>query len=201
MSLLSSRDISASGTLYDGPFGKRKRTKRFKGLLPALVFALAAIAQDAAFSYEKDVNFRAFETYAWIDINDSGQPLDELTANQLRSVVEAELAIQGLQKIDGAQADLFIGYQAAVRKEKKITIYSTGWDSGPGWRPGGEARVHTSMISVGSVVLDIYMPSQKLLVWRGSVSKTIDVNAKPEKREKEVRKGIQRLLKNYPPPQ
>jgi hypothetical protein len=48
-------------------------------------------------------------------------------------------------------------------------------------------------------VLDIYMPSQKLRVWRGNVTKTIDAHAKPDKREEDIRRGIQKLLKNYPP--
>jgi hypothetical protein len=36
-------------------------------------------------------------------------------------------------------------------------------------------------------------------VWRGAVSKTIDPNAKPDKRQKNIQKAIEKLLKNYPP--
>jgi hypothetical protein len=75
----------------------------------------------------------------------------------------------------------------------------TTWGYGPGWRPGGIATEERSMIPIGSVVLDIYVRSQKLLVWRGHFPKTIDVNAKPDKREKNIQKGIQKLFKNYPP--
>ena len=152
------------------------------------------------FSFEKDANFSAFETYAWVDMNDGGEPLDELTANQLKSAVENELGMKGLQKTDRARADLLIGYQTAFRKERSITVYDTGWGSGPGWRTGGITTAQTSTISVGSVVLDMYVRLQKLLVWRGSVTKTLDVTAKPDKREKNIQKGIQKLLKNYPPP-
>ena len=37
------------------------------------------------------------------------------------------------------------------------------------------------------------------LVWRGIASKTIDTNAKPEKRDKNLAKAVTKLLKNYPP--
>jgi len=157
------------------------------------------MAQEVSFSFDKDANFTAFETYAWVDMNDSGQRLDELTANQLKSAVEAELAMKGLQKTDRAQADLLIGYQVAFRKERTITLYDTGWENGSGRGTDGVTTGQTSMIPVGSVVLDMYVRSLKLLVWRGSISKTIDVHAKPDQREKSIRKGIQKLLKNYPP--
>jgi len=106
----------------------------------ATIFAAAAMAQDVNFSFERDANFRAFESYAWVDMNDGGQPLDELTANQLKSAVEAELAMKGLQKTDSAQADLLIGYQTAFRKEREVTVYNAGWGYGPGWRTTGSAH-------------------------------------------------------------
>jgi hypothetical protein len=46
----------------------------------------------------------------------------------------------------------------------------------------------------------MYDPAAKKLVWRGTASKTLDPKAKPEKREKNLRKGVAKLLKNYPPP-
>jgi hypothetical protein len=50
------------------------------------------------------------------------------------------------------------------------------------------------------VDLDIYDAPAKKLVWRGTASKTLDMKAKPEKRLKNLRKGVEKLLKNYPPP-
>ena len=46
----------------------------------------------------------------------------------------------------------------------------------------------------------MYDPAAKQLVWRGKASKTIDENAKPDKRQKNLAKASQKLLKNYPPP-
>ena len=191
------RCLGLAGNVVPSEGGKN--TKRFVRLVLALIFAGAARGQDVNFSFERDANFSAFETYAWVDMNDGGQPLDELTANQLKSAVEAELAMKGLQKADSARADLLIGYQTAFRKEREVTAYKTGWGYGPGWRTGGIATSATSTISIGSVVLDIYLRSEKLLVWRGNVTKTIDLKAKPDKREKHIQQGIQKLLKDYPP--
>lgn len=45
----------------------------------------------------------------------------------------------------------------------------------------------------------MYDRADKRLVWRGKVSKTIDPKAKPDKRQKNIQKAIEKLLKNYPP--
>ena len=57
----------------------------------------------------------------------------------------------------------------------------------------------TSTVYVGQLDLSMYDPAQKQLVWRGVASKTLDPKAKPEKKEKNIRKAVQKLLKKYPP--
>ena len=57
----------------------------------------------------------------------------------------------------------------------------------------------TTTIYVGQLDLDMYESAKKDLVWRGTVSKTLDPKAKPEKQEKNINKSIAKLLKKYPP--
>jgi hypothetical protein len=47
----------------------------------------------------------------------------------------------------------------------------------------------------------MYDSTKKELVWRGTVSKTIDPKAKPDKQQKNIAKSVEKLLKNYPPKQ
>ena len=58
----------------------------------------------------------------------------------------------------------------------------------------------TTTIHIGELALDMYDPNSKQLVWRGTASKTLDPKAKPDKRQKNLDKGVAKLLKNYPPP-
>jgi hypothetical protein len=37
------------------------------------------------------------------------------------------------------------------------------------------------------------------MVWRGVATKTLDPKAKPEKKQKNITKAVQKLLKNFPP--
>jgi hypothetical protein len=45
----------------------------------------------------------------------------------------------------------------------------------------------------------MYETAAKKLVWKGLASKTIDQGADAEKRQKNIQKGIDKLLKDFPP--
>ena len=51
----------------------------------------------------------------------------------------------------------------------------------------------------GAIGLSMYDPAAKQLVWRGSATKTLDPKAKPEKKQKNINKAVEKLLKKYPP--
>ena len=63
------------------------------------------------------------------------------------------------------------------------------------------ATATQSTITTGSLTIDMYEPGTKSLVWTGSATKEIDTNAKQDKIEKNLNKGMAKLFKNYPPPQ
>jgi len=166
-----------------------------------------AWAQDVRYNFDKGTDFSKFKTYKWVALKDA-PALSELVDKQIKSAIDAELAKKGLVKSDSDSADLYVGYQAAVAKEKEFTSYSSDWGYGGGWYRGGWYRGggmstttgQTSTIYVGQLALDMNASSPKSLVWRGVVSKTIDPKAKPEKQEKNLAKAVAKLLKNYPPP-
>ena len=177
-----------------------------KVLLPMLALSITGLAQDVRYNFAKDADFSAFKTYKWVDMQkQGGVQLDQIMDNQLKAAFDAELATKGLKKVEGDDANLAIGYQAALSQEKQITSFDSGWGYGPGWRGGwyggggGMTTSTTSTINMGAVALDMYDVPKKQLVWRGVATKTIDEKAKPEKRSKNIQKAVKKLLKNYPP--
>ncbi|MGB2668807.1 MAG: DUF4136 domain-containing protein [Candidatus Acidiferrum sp.] len=63
------------------------------------------------------------------------------------------------------------------------------------------ASDRSSTVNIGTLVLDMYDPSSKQLVWTGNATKTIDPSSNQEGKQKNVNKAVQMLLKNYPPKQ
>ena len=164
-----------------------------------------AFAQDVRYNFDQQANFAAFKTYKWVVIKGATQ-LSELVDRQVKAAVDAELATKGLTKTDSDTADLYIGYQAGIGQEKEYTSFDTGWGYGPGYRGGwygggggGMTTGTTSTIYIGQLALDMCATSPKALVWRGAASKTLDPKAKPDKQEKNLKKAVTKLLKNYPP--
>lgn len=165
----------------------------------------SAWAQDVRYNFDKDADFSKFKTYKWVELKDAAK-VDDILDKNIRAAIDADLATKGLTKTDGDSADLFIGYQAGINKEKQFTSYSSDWGYGGGWYRGGwygpsssMTTGQTSTIYIGQLAVDMYDSTNKDLVWRGVASKTIDAKAKPEKQQKNLGKAVAKLLKNYPP--
>jgi len=169
--------------------------------------ASGCLAQDVRYNFDKNTDFSRFKTYKWVAIKGADQT-NALVDKQIKDSLDAELAKKGLSKVEGDNADLYIGYQTAVGQEKQFNSYSTDWGYGGGWYRGGwyggmggssMTSGQTSTIYTGQLAVDMYDSANKDLVWRGVASKTLDAKAKPDKQTKNLNKAVAKLLKNYPP--
>ena len=73
-----------------------------------------------------------------------------------------------------------------------------GWGYGGGWA-GCTTSTQVRDILVGTLVIDMADAGHKQIVWRGVGTKEIDTKAKPEKRDKSIKKAVDKIFKNYPP--
>lgn len=179
-------------------------------VLGMLLFgATVSLAQDVRYDFDRDKDFSKYKTYKWVTVKGADQ-VDELTVKQITDAVGAELAKKGLERTDQDSADLYLAYETAIDTEKEFTSYNTGWGYGPAWGPGWYGHGYgglsntttygsTSTVYVGQLDLSMYDSAAKQLVWRGAASKTLDPKAKPDKKQKNIIKAVQKLLKNYPP--
>ena len=129
---------------------------------------------------------------------------DELIGEDIKRAVDKQLAQKGLTKVD-KDADLQLTYRAAVREEKNVNLSGSGWGPGRGWGgPGAgwwdsSVQGQTSSYPVGMLVIYVYDPARKQLIWRGDATKTVDINKNPDKNYKNLQKAMAKLFKNYPP--
>ena len=172
--------------------------KIMKSALIAIISfaALCALGQDVHYNYDHGANFASYKTYRWVNLDASVN--DQLIDRDIKRAVDEQLAQRGLTRVEG-EADLYIGYRAAVTLEKSVNLWSTGM--GPGGLGWGDRSVQgqTSTIPVGLLFVDMYDRTTKQLVWRGDVSKTLDLKKDPDKNYKNLQKAMAKLMKNYPP--
>jgi hypothetical protein len=181
---------------------KRLAIQMALGLVLLLIYGIWVMAQDVNYNFDQQTDFSKYKTYKWVTAKGEEQ-LDELNDKMVISAIEKQLAVKGLTKTDGENADLYVRYQFALSQEKQMTTFDTGYAMGPGWRGysgTGMSTSTTSTIQIGSIAVDMYDPAKKQLIWRGIASKQIDPKAKPDKRTKNLDKGMAKLFKNYPPP-
>jgi hypothetical protein len=152
-------------------------------------------AQDVRTNYMPGTDFAKYHTYKWVVIKGRGAP-DQILDAQIKQAIDTQLNAKGLTKVEGDKADLLVGYQVAVAKEREWNGSRTGFGF-PGGLESGTAT--SSTITVGTLILDVYDPAAKQLVWTGSASKSIDSSKDPQKIQKNLNKAMQKLMKDFPP--
>ena len=176
---------------------------------PALILALVAcsmtFAQDVRTNYMPGTDFSKYHTYTWVDevqgVPSVGGHPDQILDTQVKQAIDSQMAAKGFTRVvDGGNADLVLGYQLAIDREKQINGFANGWG---GWGPWGGGldtfSANTSSNYIGTFVVAMYDPTVKKLIWIGAAQHAIEPSKKPEKNQEKLTKGAQKLLKDFPP--
>jgi Domain of unknown function (DUF4136) len=164
-------------------------------LVIALLTSSMMSAQEVQTNYMPGTDFAKYHTYKWVSIQNGAHP-NQIVNQEIVQAIDSQLATKGLTKTDSDQADLYVGYQVAVNQQKQWTAFGTG--GGWGWG-GGMATATSSTIDNGTLVLDMYDPATKKLIWTGRATKTLNPSGNPEKNQKNIDKAMDKLLKHFPP--
>lgn len=155
-----------------------------------------ALGQDVNVRYDSDTDFSKFKTYKWVTLKNGAAPIDYLTDEQIKAAFDAALALKGLSKIDGgSSADLLIGCQTTEKVEEQ----RPGFDSDTGLRTGSVAGNNSWTIYKGELVVNLYVAANRKLVWMGVAGKALDPKANAKKRQNNLNKAVQKLVKHFPP--
>jgi Domain of unknown function (DUF4136) len=176
--------------------------------IAAFIFMVAfAYGQDVRYNYEHGANFAAYKSYQWVELPGPGGAVpDQLIDEAIKRAVDEQLAQKGLTRVE-KDGDLKVGYHAVLHEEKNINLSAFGTGGGPwgGWGgPGGwnsgTVTGQTSTIPVGMLMIDLYDPARKQLIWRGDATKSLELSKNPDKNYRTLQKAMTKLFKNYPPP-
>jgi hypothetical protein len=175
------------------------RRARIAALIGTVLLALTsstAFAQDVTYDFDKSADFSQLHSYLWV----RGTPVnDELNHKRIVEAIDQQLKSKGLEKVEASEGpDVYVAYHAAFSTDLEVKGFSSGWG---GYRFGparsGTARVEE--ILIGTLVVDIVDAKTGTILWRGVATKELDVKASPEKRDKNINRAAEKLLKNYPP--
>jgi len=170
------------------------RFRLFVSAAAVVLMGTAAMAQKVTYDVDRSANFAAFRTYAWVPGTNLSDPLNH---KRVIEAVSAQLAARRLTGVDAGEGpDLLVAYHATFDRSLQISGFATGW--GPYRFGGGSATARTEQILNGTLVIDVIDARTRTIIWRGTASKEVDTDAKPETRDRNITRAAERLFKNYP---
>jgi hypothetical protein len=167
----------------------------FVAVAVSLLMTSASFAQQVKTDYDRSVNFSQYKTYSWERV----QTQDPLWVDRIKSAVDADLAKKGWTLVPSGGNISLVAIEATKNQQTLNTFYD---GFGGGWRWGGfgglgDATTTTETYQVGTLVLDMFDTQSKKLVWRSSASDTL--SDKTDKNIKNLDKGVEKMLKHFPP--
>ena len=167
--------------------------------LAAALCLLAApgFAQKVTVDWDKDYDFESIKTYMWVEPQET--PVSPLMQQRVEEAIKYNLAMRGIERVD-KDPDVYITYHSDSRNETVINTSHYGMGYGPGWGSWGmggmgssTSRSHT--YTKGTLIFDVWSAKTKNMIYRGTITDT--VSDKPEKNEKKINKGAEKLFKEF----
>ncbi len=183
------------------------RDKKFLAGIVAVVLLSGCATVHVSSDWDTAVQFSNYKTYAWVP---GPQPKtgnyrldDSLLDTRIREAVDRVMAAKGFGKVKEGTPDFWVRYGVSI--EGKIDVindptpyytspYGGAYAPWPTW--GG---TYVSQYDEGTVVLEFGDAKTKKLIWRGTASTVVEPSKSPEKRKRKIDKGIEKLLRDFPP--
>ena len=164
-------------------------------MLPAL-----AVAQDVKIDFDKGFNFAPVKTYS-IKLGTAWG--NDLSQRRVLTEFDEAIAAKGWKKVAEDQADLQVILHGATQTKRNASTFYTGMGGGyGGYRYGGMGghglfQTVVSEYVVGMLVVDMFEPKSKSLVFHSARPRTISDN--PKKTQTRLEKASTKMFKDFPP--
>lgn len=171
-----------------------------RGLAVCITLSLGmlkpALAQHVITDFDHHANFAQYKTYSWQEI----KPANSLWDSRIKNAVDAQLSAKGWTQVDH-DGDVSIVAVKMTKTQRTLQTFYDGFGGGWGWQGFGGGFGDTTTTEhdykEGTLVVDMYDAKSKQLIWRGSTEDAL--SDKPEKNEKNLVKGVEKMFKGFPP--
>lgn len=164
------------------------------------LLALTAHAQKINVTYDPNLDFAKFKTFAWGEHDAVSRPM---LAAAIAGAIEEELTKRGLQKTD-SHPDLYVQMYGSTDSDMAVSysdLYS-GYSGVPpfdqnflmwGAAPGATTTV---VVHKGQLVVDLIDAAHRKIAWRGVAKEKLSDNR--VKIVEQVNTAVEKMFKKYP---
>lgn len=160
-----------------------------------LLSANQLAAQKVATNYDTKVDFTKYKTYKWVPIEGVTYP-NQLMDAQIKQAIDSTLTTKGMVRQDSGEVSVYLAYQLSVSQSTQYNSFGTG--GGWGWS-AGMTTTTPETINTGTLVVDLYDPALKQLVWQSSGTKQMNPSSDATKNQQNLLKAVTKMFKDYPP--
>jgi hypothetical protein len=169
------------------------RNRIMRVLIPALLAAMAAFAQNVTVEFDPGVDFSKYKTFAIRDgqLNSKNPVLNsELVKKQIEADIARDLTAKGLVVAQGP-SDLNVRYHFGSARGAEVERYPAGWR-------GLGTRVVRVPYTEGTLVIDLRDGTTRALVWRGIAREDKSSASKIQGKLDDM---VKKSIGKYPPKQ
>lgn len=180
-------------------------------LAGTLLLCSCATHYSVATDYDEQYTFAGKTTYALITPEAIKTTRNDLLRNRIETAIHQQLAARGFQRVDKAQASIWLSYFATAEKQQDIRTYQT-YNSYYGYArcyrciyPVVPAATEVQVVhyTEATLMLDVIDPASNTLKWRGSTSSKVTTatadSMSVAERTAKVNEAVAAILKQYPP--
>lgn len=186
--------------------------KYLYSLVPIIMMLSSCSTMTIDVDYNDSLSFTGLKNFDWVP----GTPLksnnpkvdsNTLLHDRIRQEITSWMLSHGYTKNKDEKVDFLIAYQLIVEDKTKITVINDYYDYPMGWGYGyrrpygysGRSRQHAYEYKEGALIIDMVNPDTKKLMWRGSATDEVSASAKPDKKNKQIKEAVDRILQEFPP--
>ena len=170
-------------------------------LLSASMLLIAATTwASISTDYDHNVSFANVKTYSWGKVETANSIWDE----RVKSAIDSQLAAKGWTQV-ASGGDVVVNAFGKTKAEHTMNTFYDGFGGGGwGWRGFGgglggfgESTTTVDTYKVGTVVVDMFDPNTKNLIWRGVATGTLSKN--PDKNTNNLDAQMHKMFEHFPP--
>ena len=161
----------------------------------ALLLVVATTWAKISTDFDHNVDFGNYKTYSWGKLETANSIWDE----RVKSAIDSQFAAKGWTQVPSG-GDVIVNAFGKTRSEHTIDTFYDGFGEAWLWHGFGNFATSTMTVDtykVGTLVVDMFDPNTKKLIWRGVASDTLSSN--PEKNTKKMDGEVHKMFQRFPP--
>lgn len=152
--------------------------------------------------FDSQNDFTRYKTYNFTP-ESLNLGINSLNRDRLLRAIETEMAAKGFSKAENPDVLIDLHVKAEQKVDATATTTPT-YGYGRPWRYGYGGGFSTTQINYneyieGALFVNMVDAASEKMVWQGRATNTIDEDATPEKREKNINYAVKQVFTKYPP--